>query len=341
MKLLGIGDFFIPKEYIKSGFTALESMGIEVHTIDWNVGGVAELQRINQLVENTGSEIYEIPMYLLDAARDADIIITQFFPVNRSVIDAAKNLKYIGVLRAGYENINTNYASSKGISVFHTPGRNSDAVADFTVGLMICECRNIARGHYGLKKGDWLREYSNSDSIPDLPGKTVGIIGLGEVGKKVAKRLVGFDCRLLGYDPYQKVSDYGIHQVSLEELMKASDFITIHARHTPETENLINGAAIGLMKQTAYLINTSRPALIDEGALYKALRGKRIAGAALDVFDLEPPGRDYPLIGLENVTVTPHMAGGSKDAFLNSPKILADAMIKYFNDDNNRWIVNK
>ncbi|HHU48490.1 MAG TPA: 2-hydroxyacid dehydrogenase [Clostridiales bacterium] len=341
MKLVGIGDLFIPKDYIKNGFQPLDSLGVDVNVIDWELKDFTELQNINLLVENGGSEAYEPPEYIFDAVEDADIIITQFCTVNSKMIDRCKNLKVIGVLRAGYENINVDYASRKGILVYNTPGRNADAVADFTVGMMIAECRNIARGHLGLKEGIWIREYPNSSYIPDLPGKTVGIVGLGEIGLKVAKRLTGFDMKIIGYDPYaKKVPDY-ISLVPLEELMRESDFVTIHARLTKETERMINTELISLMKPASYLINTSRSALVDEKALYRALKEGRLAGAALDVFDVEPPGIDYPLVKLDNVTITPHMAGGSSDAFLNSPRKLAAEIAKIWEGKPSGNLINK
>jgi len=341
MKLVGIGDLFIPKEYIENGFKPLESLGLDVNVLDWELKDFDELQHINLLVENGGSGAYDPPEYILEAVEDADIIITQFCTVNRKMIDRCRNLKVIGVLRAGYENVDVEYANSKGILVYNTPGRNADAVADFTIGAMIAECRNIARGHMGLKEGRWIREYPNSSYIPDLPGKTVGIIGLGEIGLKVAKRLTGFDVNMIAYDPYAKdVPDY-IELVSLEQLMKESDFVTIHARLTKETERMIGAELINMMKPTAYLINTSRSALVDEKALYQALKEGRLAGAALDVFDVEPPGRDYPLVTLENVTITPHMAGGSSDAFLNSPKKLSAEIAKLWEGQSSRNLINR
>lgn len=341
MKLVGIGDLFIPKEYIEAGFKSFEGFGVEVKTIDWQLKDFDELQGINLLVEKGGSESYEPPQYIFDACKDADIIITQFCTITKKLIDNCPKLKIIGVLRAGIENVKLSYASEKDILVFNTPGRNADAVADFTVGLLLAECRNIAKGHLGLKEGQWIREYPNSFYIPDLPGKTVGVVGLGEIGLKVAKRLVGFDVELLGYDPFVTNPPYGIKLCSLEELMEKSDFVTIHVRHTKQTENLINKDLIAKMKSTAYLINTSRSAIVDEDALYLALKEKRIAGAGLDVFNLEPPGKDYPIVAIDNVTVTPHMAGGSKDAFLNSPKKLASEMCKLWEKQDSRYLVNK
>ena len=341
MKIIGIGDLFIPNEYILSGFKQIADQGVEVETIDWKLQDFQELQNINLAVEHGGSEAYEAPQYILDAIKDADIIITEFCTVTKKMIDACSHLKVIGVLRAGTENINVAYATERNILVYNTPGRNADAVADFTVGSIICESRNIARGHLGLKNGDWIRIYSNSGFIPDLPGKTVGIIGLGEIGQKVAKRLVGFDVNLLGYDPFVKDPPYGIKMVSLEQLMEESDFVTIHVRAMKETENLVNEDLIARMKPTAYFINTSRSSVANEKALYLALKDKKIAGAALDVFDVEPPGKEYPLVKLDNVTITPHMAGGSNDAFFNSPKKLAAEMIKLWKGEPSRFIVNK
>jgi D-3-phosphoglycerate dehydrogenase len=317
MKLTGIGDLFIPKEYIETG---MASPGMEIKTLDWNTGTFDELQRINLVIEKKGSEGYEVPDYILDAVKDADIIITQFCPINKKVIDSAKNLKLIGILRSGYENINIEYATQKKIALLNTPGRNADSVADFAVGALISESRNIARGHHGLKKGEWIREYPNNGHIPDLPGKTAGIIGLGEIGTKVARRLAGFDMRILAYDPFRKTADYGVELVDLEYLMANSDFITIHARMTEENKHMINAEMLSLVKSTAYIINTSRAGLIDEDALYNALKNKKIAGAMLDVFEKEPPGKDYPLITLDYVTGSPHLAGGSNDAFFQSPQ---------------------
>lgn len=339
MKLVGIGDLFIPCEYIEKGMCSLCEIGIDVSTVEWKLRGFDELQNINLLVEQGGREEVPVPDYILDAVKDADIIITQFFPIGASLIDQCKNLKYIGVLRAGYENVNFDYAASKGIKVFNTVGRNAHAVSDFAVGVMISEARNIARGHYGIKNGEWIRTYPNSDSIPDFTGKTVGLVGYGEIGRLVAKKLSGFDVNILVYDPYYKGDD--IKLVDLNTLMAESDFVSLHARLTKDNEHMIGKAELSLMKPTAYLINTSRSGLVDEEALYDVLKEGKIAGAALDVFDVEPPPIDYPLVTLPNVTLTPHMAGGSKDAFLNTPKLLCAGLKDHFAGKFTRFLLNK
>lgn len=339
MKLVGIGDLFIPSEYIEKGMKNLEEKDISISTVEWQLKDFDELQHINLVVEQGGREEVEVPDYIYEAVKDADIIITQFFPVGKWLIDNCKNLKYIGVLRAGYENVNFEYAAEKGIKVFNTVGRNAHAVSDFTVGMMISEARNIARGHYGIKNGNWIRNYPNSDSIPDFTGKTVGLVGYGEIGRLVAKKLSGFDMNVLVYDPYYKGDD--VNLVSLERLMKESDFVSLHARLTKDNERMINKELLALMKPTAYLINTSRSGLVDEEALYEVLKDGKIAGAALDVFNVEPPPIDYPLVTLPNVTLTPHMAGGSKDAFFNTPKLLSAGISDYFDGKFTRFLLNK
>jgi D-3-phosphoglycerate dehydrogenase len=341
MKLVGIGDLFIPYGKIRDGLAPLQALGVEIETFDWEPGGFEELQNVNLKVETKGSGAYDPPPQVYAAVTDADIIVTQFCTIPAKLIDACPKLKLIGVLRAGVENVDVGHATKRGALVMNTPGRNADAVADFTVGMIICEARNITRGFLGMKQGKWIRTYPNSGMIPDMPGKTVGIIGLGEIGRKVAKRLAGFDMRLLAYDPFVKEPPEGIRMIDLPTLMAESDFVTIHARLTPETKGLIGADLIRKMKPSAYLVNTSRSALVDEKALGAALRGKKIAGAALDVFDVEPPGADYPLVVLDNVTVTPHMAGGSNDAFYNSPKLLGAEIIKLLEGKEPRSVLNR
>ncbi len=336
-KLVGIGDLFIPCEYIEKGMSHLKDMDIDVSTVEWKLSDFDELQHINLLVEQGGREDIPVPAEILEAVKDADILITQFFPVGKELIDACTNLKTIGVLRAGVENVNVEYAKEKGIEVFHAIGRNAHSVSDFTVGAIICEARNIARGHAGIKNGQWIRNYSNNGMIPDLCEKTVGIIGYGEIGRLVAKKLSGFDMNLLVYDPYYHGND--IKTVSLEELMVQSDFVTLHARLTAENEHMIDARLLSMMKPTAYIINTSRSGLIDEAALVEVLKEKKIAGAFLDVFDHEPPAIDDPLVQLDNVTLTPHMAGGSNDAFLNTPKLMANALAEHMSGKPSRFLI--
>lgn len=329
MKIVGIGDLFIPAKHIDEGFAPLRVKGCCVETIDWPLRDFTELQSYNLRIEKEGCQAIQPPTCIFDFCRNADVIVTQFCPVTRELIEACPNLKAIGVLRSGMENVCTEYAANKRIALFNCTGRNAEAVSDFTIGLIIAEARNIARGHYGVRNGQWIRDYPNGGYIPDLPGRTVGLIGCGMIGMKVAKKLSGFDVRVLGYDPYadtERCACEGIELVPLETLMSQSDFVTLHARLTEQNRHLVNAEMISKMKSTAYLINTSRAGLIDEQALVEALRARRIMGAALDVFEQEPLEPGNPILELENVTLTPHMAGGSNDTFFNTPHRLCEQM---------------
>ncbi len=329
MKIAGIGDLFIPASAIERGFAPLRALGHTVETMDWGLASFEELQAINLQVEQYGCESVAPPPAAFELCRDADVVVTQFCPIPRALIDACPSIKAVGVLRGGTENVCSEYLAQKSIALFHTPGRNAEAVADFAVGLMICEARNIARGHFGLKNGRWLRTYPNSGHIPDLGGRTAGLIGCGAIGQKVAKRLRGFDMRILAFDPYANpdaCAPLGIQFVPLDALLRESDFVSLHARLTEENRHMIDAAQLALMKPEAYLINTSRAGLVNEEALYQALVAGSIAGAALDVFEHEPPGVHDKLVQLPNVTLTPHMAGGSNDAFYNTPALLLQRM---------------
>ena len=341
MKILGIGDLLIPEKYIEKAFKIFSDRGDTLETIQWDVGDYENLQNINLNIEQNGSNSIDIDDNIIEKLTDADVIITQFFPINKKIIDRCENLKIIGVLRGGFENIDVEYATKNNILVYNTPGRNSNAVADFTVGMILAEVRNIARAHLELKNGNWIKDYPNKGYIYDLDEKTVGLIGFGEIGRKVAKRLNAFNTNILIYDPYvTEYPDY-VKKVELDELLIDSHFVSLHSRLSKDNKHIINEKTLNMMRKDSYLINTARSGLVDEKALYNALKDNRILGAALDVFDKEPVGADYPLISLANVTVTPHLAGGSTDAFTNSPKILAKEMLEDIESKNSRFIVNK
>ena len=333
MYLVAISDKLIPKAYMEHGLEPLKKFGVKIDCVDWEVGDIKKLQEINLKVEKNGSEVIEPTSAVFKKCKDAEIIITHFCTITKKLIDSCTNLKIICVLRGGVENINVEYATQKKILCVNTPGRTANAVADYTIGMILSETRNIARSHSNLKFGKWVRDYVNEGKVPGMAGRTFGIVGLGEIGKKVAKRLKGFDVNLLGYDPYEtpeKAAAYGIKMISLDELLKESDFISIHARLTDDTFHMIGKRELELMKPTSYLINTARSGLIDEKELYEVLKDKKILGAALDVFDIEPTPEDYPIISLDNVTVTPHLAGGTVDTVTESPRLLANNISAIF-----------
>jgi D-3-phosphoglycerate dehydrogenase len=272
------------------------------------------------------------------------VIAGLFVPVSSAVIDAMPGLRIIGVSRAGLENVNVEKATERGVLVFNVMGRNAHAVSDFAIGMMLAEARNIARAHYAIKNGKWRKEFANKDNVPELGGKTVGLVGFGFIGSLVAKKLSGFDVKVVVYDPYanqEKLKAAGVTPVGLEELFKTSDFVSIHARLTEENKKMITGGLIALMKPTAYFINTSRAGLVDQDALAAALKAGKIQGAALDVFTTEPIPEESPYLGLDNVTLTSHLAGTTSDALTNSPFLLLEDIAKFISGGEARYIVNK
>lgn len=202
----------------------------------------------------------------------------------------------------------------------------------------MAEIRNIARAHANLAAGRWKRSYDNSDEIPELEGRTVGLVGYGAVGRLVAGFLRAFGCRIIAFDPYCREADVEI--VGLEELLARADIVSIHARLTEESRHLIGEKELALMKRSAILVNTARSGLVDEKALIKALREKRIMGAALDVFDTEPLPQGHELLMLGNVTLAPHLAGSTIDAFRKSAGMMGETLCRMLRGEGKLPVVN-
>ena len=251
---------------------------------------------------------------LLALIGDYDVIITRSgTTVDKDLLDAARNLKMVARAGVGIDNVDVDYASSKGVIVVNAPFGNTNSAAEHTMALLMAACRNVTVANASLKAGEWKRsKYTGVE----LYEKTVGIIGLGRIGTLVAQRLAGFGTTLIGFDPYvtqARAEQMGVELVSIEELMKRSDFITIHIPKTPETTGMISTAQFALAKPNLRIVNCSRGGIIDEAALYEALSSGQIAGAGLDVFVNEPP-KDSPLLGLSNILVTPHLGASTDEA---------------------------
>lgn len=322
-RLLAISDTYIPSVLMQQGFGPLAELGVAVEVRSWEHPTLVDLQQANLAIEQGGPEAVLLPPKLTENVADFDIICVQFAPLGRAVIESATDLKAIGVLRGGTENVAVDVATARGISVLNTPGRNARAVAECTLGLILSEVRNIARGHAALKAGRWTRDFLNRDVIPELNEKTVGLVGYGAVARLLAGYLRAMGSRIIAYDPFANGDMAPAEMVDLDALMRQSDVISIHARLSAETHHLVGERQLRLMKPTAVLVNTARSGLVDEPALIRVLQERRIMGAALDVFDVEPLPSDHPLVQLDNVTIVPHIAGSTLDAFLGSPKLLA------------------
>jgi len=268
----------------------------------------------------------------------ASILITHLAPLSRSTLGAMPSLRFVAVSRGGPVNIDMKAARERGIRVVNAPGRNASAVAEFTIGAILALTRNITRGHDALRRGEWRGDLYRADRAgPELSEITVGIIGYGEIGRRVVKLLKAFDTRILVCDPYVQLSADdlrdGVVQVSLERLFAQSDVVSLHPRVTSETTGMINTTTLAAMKQGAYLINTARGPLVDLDALQAALTGGHLRGAMLETFASEPVEPSSPLLTLENVTLTPHIAGASTKTVSYAAHLVAQEVRRYLADE--------
>jgi len=297
--------------------------------------------RVRQAIYFDGSKFAERIRLL-----GADVLIVEADLVHAEVLESCP-LRMIGCCRGDPVNIDLELATRKGIPVFHTPGRNADAVADLTLAFMLMLARHLPQvaetfqggGPAFERTGDFLEMYNRFTGV-ELGGQTVGLVALGAVGREVAARLRAFKARVLAYDPYVRQPPEGVELTGLEELLRASDFVSLHAPVTAETQNLVSRERLALMKPSAYFINTARAALTDEDALYEMLVAGRLAGAALDVLQNEPLQGGNRFLSLPNVIVTPHLGGATHDVVRHQSDIVVDAIESYLRGERPRWMAN-
>ncbi len=267
------------------------------------------------------------------------LIIRSATKVTSEVIDAATNLKVIGRAGSGLDNVDRTAATKKGIVVMNTPGGNTITTAEHTISLMLSLARKIPQATMSMKTGKWEKKKFMG---VELFNKTLGVIGIGNIGSQVAKRAQGLAMNVLAYDPFlseDKAKAMGVEKVDLQELFGRSDFITIHTPLTPETKNMINKETIKMMKNSVRIINCARGGIINEKDLYDALIDGKVAGAALDVFEKEPP-ENNPLLTHDNVIATPHLGASTKEAQENVAIAVAEQVVDYLIHDTIRNAVN-
>ena len=344
MKIVVIGDIVVPCDLLVEAAKSLDPEA-DVVAVEWPNATRQEFQHRAQNLEKNGPTAEKVPDEAYEQVKDADVLLTHFCPVPADLIAAGTDLKLVGTCRGGMEHIDVTAATERNIPVIHCI-RNAEATSDYAIGLMFAEARNIARGHAALKKGEWRKDYANSGYTTSMCEMTMGVVGLGNIGKLVAKKAAGVGMKeVIAYDPFvsqDQVNEQGlaVRMVSEEELFSTADVISLHMRLTPETQGCIGERLLGLMKPTAYLINTSRAGVVDKQALIKALSDRVIGGCALDVFWEEPIAVDDPILTLDNVTVSPHNAGNVVDALPKSPLLLARKIQKFWETGKSDMVVN-
>lgn len=288
--------------------------------------GIASLKKSGMEV-NYQSDIS--PEELLTTVKGYDVIVVRSrTKITKEVINAAEKVKIIARVGVGLDNIDTKHAESKGIRVINAGEAAMNAVAELVIGDMIALARSIPKADTALKNGKWLKKELMG---VELKGKYLGIIGVGNIGRNVGRLAKGLRMNLLGYDIYPINRDYikevGMITTDLQTLLASSDFVTCHIPITEETKHMINSERLAIMKPSAFLINTSRGEVVDEEALATALSSGKIAGAALDVFEVEPP-TNKKLLELPNVICTPHIAAQTKEAQELASLVIAEKIIQ-------------
>ena len=264
----------------------------------------------------------------------AEILINHLAPINGDILDRLPALKLIAVSRGGPVNIDVAACKARKVKLVNTPGRNSSAVAEFTIAAILAETRLIRAGHEALRQGVWRGDLYRFDKIDsELSEMTVGLIGYGHIGTKVVRLLKPFGCRILVCDPYVPLSaedrEDDVEQVDLDTLLKRSDVVSLHARVTEETKGFLAAPQFARMKPGAYFINTARGPMVNYDDLYQALKSRHIRGAMLETFWLEPPPPDSPLLKLDNVTLTPHIAGASTTTVRIAARMIAEEIRRH------------
>lgn len=275
---------------------------------------------------------------MVDILQGFDAAIVSVDPFTQKVFSGTPQLKVVARTGVGYDAIDVPAATSAGVAVCISAGCNNVAVAEFAFTLMIAASRKLSENMAEVARGGWKRHQG-----PGLEGGTLGIVGLGSIGKELAKRARAFDMRVLAYDAFRDeafAAAHDISYVSLEELLGQSDFVSLNLLLSEKTRHIINAERLAMMKPSAYLINTARGGVVDSQALYQVLKERRIAGAALDVFEDEPLPMDSPLRALDNLTMTPHVGGSSISSRRTSMVMATENVIRILRGEKPLYIVN-
>ncbi|TMV46137.1 phosphoglycerate dehydrogenase [Paenibacillus mesophilus] len=288
-----------------------------------------------RMLEEGGCEIIENKVgrphtfeELVPLVADIDGVVAGVDTWDEAVFKLAPKLKAIARFGVGVDNIDLAKAKEYGVKVTNVPGGNANAVAELTVGLLLSLIRNVPTLHQSARRGYWDRHVGE-----ELAGKTVGLLGFGNIAQMVAKKLRGFDVSIIAYDKYPntaKAEELGVELVSSDEVLSRGDIVSMHLPSLKETRHMMNDAAFAKMKRGAYFLNTARGALVDEQALYRALESRTIVGAAIDVYESEPVSADNPLFKLDNIITTPHTAAETAETYHRVGLVTAQALLDVF-----------
>jgi D-3-phosphoglycerate dehydrogenase len=332
------GDQFVLNSLLRAALQAEAGDRLLLREIEFG-WPIAPFGSVAEVKEAAGTE-----EEMLAALAGIEIVVTEMAPLTRRVIDGSASLRLIVVCRGGPVNVNLEAATERGISVCYSPARNAAATAEYTIGLMLAAMRWIVEGHRDLSGGIWRGDFYSYDKAgTELEGKTVGLVGFGAVGRRVARVLRAFDAEVLVADPYvdaAEVEAVGAAAVSLAELLPRAHVLSLHARLTPETRRLIGREEIARLPDGAVLVNAARGGLLDQDALCDALESGKLRGAALDVYDPEPPPPGSRVYAAPNLVLSPHLAGASRETAERAAVIAAADVGRYLRGEPLRFVAN-
>jgi phosphoglycerate dehydrogenase-like enzyme len=308
----------------------------------WNRSATPELTRLIEEQMPPGWELLVLntPENATNLLHRADFIIVADQAITKSEINSATSLKMIQHQGVGYERIDLDACRERGILVGLTPEGTSVGVAEHVLLLVLALYKQLVKSVTATRRGNWLQWELRQNSF-ELSGKRFGLVGYGRIGEEVARRARAFDASILYFDPFreQNPTDKAHRMETLEQLLADSDIVSLHVPACPQNRHLINAKALSHMRPNAILVNTARGSLVDEPALIAAIREKRIAGAALDVLEQEPPSPDNPLLHFDNVLVTPHISAGTRDAYVAKMRAVFDNLLRFVEQLQPRNIV--
>lgn len=325
--VLVAGDAMVPSTVIANAVR--QSLG-DSHDIlehNWDVDH-DEAVAANRQIEQSGPEI--VAVLFPETSSDGRVvaIVTHFTPLSHQMLERYPALRVVATIRSGIENLSVQTLTSRGIPILRNLGRNANAVAEMTIALMLSRLRGIGEAHHRMRLGEW-RPEPYTEGYRELAGMRVGLVGLGSVGALVLKRLSGFDVEIVYFDPYATEPPLGARSVTLNELLRTSDIVSLHAKLTDASRCLVGAPEFTLMQRHSILINTARAELVDEVALIDALRSASIAGAGLDVYCVEPLPSDHELRLLHSVSLSPHLAGVTVNARSQAPRLIANRLAEF------------
>jgi D-3-phosphoglycerate dehydrogenase / 2-oxoglutarate reductase len=342
MKVLVAGDSFVSVEDFRKAFSDIS----RTNDVRFIVMNEDEKLDPGSDSEKRIREYLGSPNQLIRELDSAECLVVHGAPVTDLVLDASPNLKLVCCARGGPVNVDILVASERRIPVITAPGKNADAVADLAIAFMIMLSRNIvhALDHVRATRIVGADNYEGNQFFGhELGGKILGLVGYGRVGSKVCTRALGFGMEVLVYDPYvdkTKIEAPRVKVTDFRNLISTSDFVSLHARESKENENLFGETEFRYMKPNSFFINTARPSMVDETALLEALWHKRIAGAAMDVLRYDPNRPVNPLLTLENVIVTPHIAGATFETTTKGAQIVANQLQRYLSGLSLETVIN-